>query len=84
MEEIEKLLKNRRFDFRKLLEYGFIEKESQYEYKTTLIENEFDIIVTLSKDNKFDAKVIDLISEDEYLLVKVPDTTGEYVVKVRE
>ncbi len=84
MDDIEKLLKNRRLDFKKLLEYGFIEKEDQYEYKTTLIENEFDIIVTFSKDSKLDAKVIDLISNDEYLLVKVPDATGEYVGRVRE
>ncbi len=84
MEDIENLLKTRRIDFKKLLEYGFIEKEDQYEYKTTLIQNEFDIIVTFSKDSKFDTKVIDLVSNDEYLLVKVPDATGEYVGKVRE
>lgn len=84
MEDIENLLKTRRIDFKKLLEYGFIEKEDQYEYKTTLIQNEFDLIVTFSKDSKFDAKVIDLVSNDEYLLVKVPDATGEYVGKVRE
>lgn len=84
MEDIDKILKNRKIDFKKLLEYGFIEKENQYEYKTTLIENEFDLIVTFSKDSKLDTKVIDLMSNDEYLLVKVPDATGEYVGKVRE
>lgn len=84
MEEIEKLLKNRKIDFKKLLEYGFVKKENQYEYKTTLIENEFDIIVIFSKDNKLDTKVIDLISNDEYLLVKMPDATGEYVGRIRE
>lgn len=84
MEDIENLLKNRKIDFKKLLEYGFIEIENQYEYRTPLIENEFDIIITFSKDSKLDAKVIDLLSNDEYLLVKVPDVTGEYVGKVRE
>ena len=84
MEDIEKLLKDRKINFKKLLKYGFIEKENQYEYKTILIENEFDLIVTFSKDGKLDTKVIDLMSNDEYLLVKVPDATGEYVGKVRE
>lgn len=84
MEDIDKILKNRKIDFKKLLEYGFIEKENRYEYKTTLIENKFEIIVTFSKDSKLDTKVIDLMSNDEYLLVKVPDATGEYVGKVRE
>lgn len=84
MEDIENLLKNRKINVKKLLEYGFIERENQYEYRTTLIENEFDIIVTFSKDRKLDAKVIDVMSNDEYLLVKVLDATGEYVGKVRE
>ncbi len=30
------------------------------------------------------SKVIDLMTNDEYLLVKVPDATGEYVGKIRE
>ena len=84
MEDIESLLKNRKIDFKKLLEYGFIKKENQYEYKTILIENEFDIIVTFYEDGNLDTKVIDLMSNDEYLLVKVLGATGEYVGKVRE
>ncbi len=48
-----------------------------------MIENEFDIMVTFSEDGNLDTKVIDLMSNDEYLLVKVPDATGEYVGKVR-
>lgn len=84
MEDIENLLKNRKIDFKKLLEYGFIKKENQYEYKTALIKNEFDLVVTFSNDSKLDTKVIDLMSNDEYLLVKIPNATGEYVGKVRE
>ena len=46
MEEVYNLLKNRKIDFKKLLEYGFVKKENQYEYKTTLIQDEFDIMLT--------------------------------------
>lgn len=84
MEELEKLLKNRKFDFNKLVAYGFIENGNQCEYKSTLIEGEFDIVVKVSKDGKIDSKVIDIAFGDEYLLVKMPDATGEYVGKVRE
>lgn len=49
MEEIYSLLKNRKIDFKKLLKYGFVKKENQYEYKTTLIQNEFDIILIFDK-----------------------------------
>lgn len=84
MEGLENILRNRKIDINKLLEYGFKEKNDNYEYKEILIENEFDIIVTFSKDGNLDSKVIDIVLEDEYLLVKVTTATGEYVGKVRE
>lgn len=84
MEGLENILRNRKIDINKLLEYGFKEKNDNYEYKEILIENEFDIIFTFSKDGNLDSKVIDIVSEDEYLLVKVTTATGEYVGKVRE
>lgn len=84
MEEVYNLLKNRKIDFQKLIEYGFVKKENQYEYKEVLIENEFEIILVFDEKGKLDFKVIDLISNDEYLLAKVTEATGEYVGKVRE
>ena len=84
MEEVYNLLKNRKIDLKKLLEYGFVRKENHYEYRTTLIKDEFDIILIFDKDGKLDFKVIDLISNDEYLLAKVTEATGEFVGKVRE
>lgn len=84
MEEIENLLKNKKIDINKLLEYGFVEKDDKYEYIEVLIENEFNIIATFSKEGDLDAKVIDMVSDDEYLLVKVSGAIGEYVGKVRE
>lgn len=83
MEEIDKLLKNRRIDFRKLLEFGFVKKENQYEYKSTLIQD-FDIIIYFDKSGKLDFKIIDVVSDDEYLLAKLPDATGEYVGRIKE
>ncbi len=84
MEEIEKLLKNRKINLNKSIEYGFKENNNQYKYKTSLIKEEFDLIVIFSKDGNFDYKVIDIISDEEYILVKVPEANGEYVGKVRE
>ena len=84
-EEIDNLLKSRNIDFNKLLEYGFEKKKNQYEYRANLIENEFDLIVSFSNEkNKINIKVIDINSNEEYLLVKVPNAIGEYVGKIRE
>lgn len=84
MEEIDILLKNKKINFNKLIKYGFKEKNDQYEYKIALIENEFDLFISYSKDGKLDYKVIDIISNDEYVLIKVPNANGEYVGKIRK
>lgn len=84
MEEVENLLKNRTIDFQKLIEYGFTEKEDIYKHKTTLIKDEFDIIITFDKNEKLETKVIDKNSNDEYVLFKIQSAEGDYVGKVRE
>ena len=84
MEEIYALLKSKKINFNKLIKYGFKEKNNQYEHTTTLIDNEFDLFVSFSKDGNLDYKVIDIIAKEEYFLIKVPDANGEYVGNIRE
>ncbi len=84
MGNLDNLLKNRKLDFSKLLKYGFVERDNKYVYEASLIENKFDILVIFSNDSKLEAKVIDLMSNDEYLPLKVQNAVGEYVGKVRE
>ncbi len=84
MEEIYALLKNKEINLKKLIKYGFKEKNNQYEYITTLINDEFDLFVSFSKSGNLDYKVIDIIAKEEYFLIKVPDANGEYVGNIRE
>ena len=84
MEEIDALLRSRVIRIEKLLEYGFINKNDVYEYTESVIPNELEIAISFSKDGKINFKVIDLISKEEYLPVKIPNAVGEYVGKVKE
>lgn len=84
MEEIYALLKNKKINFNKLIKYGFKENNNQYEHTTTLIDNEFDLFVSFSKDGNLNYKVIDIIANEEYFLIKVPDANGEYVGNLRD
>ena len=81
--DIDKILKNRKPNKNKLLQYGFIKKDNIYTYQNTLINNEFNIIINI-KNNKLYTKVIDINTNDEYLLLKVSSIDGEYIGKVRE
>ena len=69
-------------DYNKLVEYGFIKKENTYLFKTKICDGQFEVIVSLS-DNEKKSKVIDLATEDEYVLVDIEEAAGEFVGKVR-
>ena len=75
-------LKNKMIDYNKLIEYGFIKLENTYIFKTKICDEQFEVVVSLS-DNEKKSKVIDLATEDEYVLVDIEEAAGEFVGKVR-
>ena len=76
-------LKNKTINYDELLKYGFIQENGIYFYKTKIYDEQFEINVTV-ENNKIMSKLFDLINEDEYILVDIQDSTGEFVGKVRE
>ena len=82
MRNLEKELKNKTIDYKKLLEYGFVKENNCYIFKNKIYNNQFEMIVEIS-DNIKASKLIDIENEDEYILVDIEDSTGEFVGKVR-
>lgn len=82
MEEVDNLLKNQVFDFSKLISYGFQDKTNYFEYQTIIFEK-FNLIITISKEQKFNYQVIDRNTKEEYLPLKVATINGDFVGKVR-
>ena len=83
MRVIENELNNKTINSDKLLKYGFIQKNGIYLYKTKIYNEQFEMSVTV-ENNKMISKLLDLANEDEYILVDIKDSTGEFVGKVRE
>lgn len=83
MRNLDNELKNKKIDYKKLLNYGFIKDNKKYIYKTQIIDGQFEITVEV-QDNKVTSKLIDLFNEEEYILVDIPESTGKFVGKVRE
>ena len=83
MRNLSNELKNKTIDYNKLLKYGFKKKESKYILKTKIHNEQFEIIINISEKEKT-SKLIDLSNEDEYILVNIEGTTGEFVGKIRE
>lgn len=76
-------LKNKTIDYDKLLKYGFAKENKIYLYKTKIYDEQFEMSVIV-ENNKMTSKLFDLTNEDEYILVDIKDTAGEFVGKVRE
>lgn len=83
MRKLDNELKNRKIDFNKLLEYGFKKEQNKYLYKEKICNNQFEIIVEVI-ENSITSKLIDTINKEEYILVDIKDSIGEFVGKVRE
>ena len=83
MRILENELKNKTINYDELLKYGFIQEKNIYLYKTKIYDEQFEMIVTI-ENNKMTSKLFDLINEDEYILVDIQASTGEFIGKVKE
>lgn len=83
MRTITNELKKRMIDFNKLQEYGFIKANNQYWLKEKICNDKFEISIII-KENKMFSKVIELENNEEYILVDVKSSNGEFVGKVKE
>ena len=78
----EEIFKKSKLDNNKLLEYGFIKKDTILEYKKQIMDNNFEIIITV-KENKIKGKILDKELDDEYLNYRVENQIGEFVNNIR-
>lgn len=76
-------LKNKKINYNKLIDYGFEKKEDKYIYKTKICDNQFEMIVTFSNEEKM-SKLIDIENDEEYVLVDIEDSVGSFVGKIKE
>ena len=83
MRVLDNELKNKLIDYEKLLEYGFMKKDELFLYKTKIHNDEFEIRVVV-ENNKITSRLFDLSNEDEYVLVDIKDSFGEFVGKLKE
>ena len=83
MRNLEKYIENKKIDYNKLLKYGFKKNNNVYTYLENICNNKFKIVVNLSEEKMY-SKLIDLLSDEEYILVDILDSTGEFVGSVRD
>lgn len=84
MTDIDTLFKNRSVKFDRLLPFGFVKQEDAYIYSADLVSGQFKMTVTVTKEGKVSAEVIDGFSNEHYVLHRVSGASGAFVGTVRE
>lgn len=83
MRSLEEKLKSRKINYEKLVQYGFKERKDTYIYKTKIQDNQFEIEVVISNKESY-SKLVDLSNEEEFALVDVETSTGQFVGQLRQ
>ena len=83
MRNLKNEFENKTIDYEKLLNYGFYKKDNCYSYETNIYDNQFRVVVELSNERQI-SKVIDLSINEEYVLVDVQESFGDFVGNIKE
>ncbi len=83
MTDIEFLFKNRKVDTKRLLAFGFAKVGGVYRYTTGLLDGQFEMTVSVTKEGAVAAEVIDSASGESYVLHLIDRAQGAFVGQVR-
>lgn len=84
MTDIKTIFQNRKICSEKLIPFGFSKNEKLYVYSTNIFNEQFQMNVTITEEEKIFASVIDNSSKEEYVLHLVPSAQGAFVGTVKE
>ena len=65
-----------------IAEIWIYEKGNTYLFSTPIFNNQFELLIEITSDEKIKTKTIETSTQDEYIL-HLTDATGEFVGKVR-
>lgn len=77
------IFKNMKADYKKLSDYGFVEKGSEWVYSAELSVDGFIMNVSISKTASVSAQIIDRELNEPYTLHLVDEAAGGFVGKMR-
>ncbi len=83
MRNLKEILKNRTIDYEKLIKYGFVKDNGVYIYKEEIYHNQFEVNIFFSEEKQY-SKLMDIENNEEYALVDIDDSVGEFIGKLKE
>ncbi|GKX57956.1 MmcQ/YjbR family DNA-binding protein [Leminorella grimontii] len=84
MMDIDALFKRRKLNAARLPPFGFVKNKNGYTYSTHLIDGQFDMTVTVTKEGFVSTELVDTSTGESYVLHRISSATGAFVGRVRE
>ena len=82
MREVENFIKDKKIDLKRLKKFGFKLKDNSYYYHTSLLKNQFKMSVKISLDNSIFTEIIDIETNETYVLHLLEERRNGYIEKV--
>lgn len=82
MREINNFIKDKKVDLKKLEKFGFKLRENSYYYYTFLLKNQFKMLVKINLNNSIFAEIIDIETDEPYVLHLLEEKRNGYSEKV--
>ena len=83
-EFVRKIFKNKKINYKKLVQFGFKFDGTFYEYSQKILDNQFELFVFIKNEKDIETKLIDCDSKELYTLHLFGDAAGTFVGEVRE
>lgn len=84
MRKYNEFFKGKKADFEKLISFGFKAEGGEYTYSRLIADNQLKLTVCVSALGEIFTEVIDLATNEEYVVHLSPDAEGAFVGMVRE
>ena len=82
MREVKNFIKDKKIDLKKLEEFGFKLINKSYYYHTSLLKNQFKMTIKISLDNSIFTEIIDVETNEAYVLHLLEMKRSGYSEKV--
>lgn len=78
------IFKNKKFNHKKLIEFGFVDDGEKYFYSKYILKNQFNLLITIFKSGKIDTQLIETDTKEPYTLHLIEGVKGAFVGQVKE
>lgn len=82
--DIEKIFEKRKIDFEQLLNYGFIKHNDNFQYSRNIMNDDFQVIITINTKEQVHFQIIDLAFHEKYVNIHIKHQNGEFISTLRK